>query len=1852
MPITYPQRPQDKQYGDAFPWIDERGLPTKEDWKEIIESHRTLQPSEGSSETLAQPVGLEFGALDVWVKKGSVRSWAYDDGPFPSDDYLKRQPLTPVREFCFAPGVDDADTGEKAMEIGFKLHGKPNVKAARLELYCRGHKEPIWTRAWGGAWEKKDAEVGELPGEACGVGEWKGSIPWSEVKVDTALKIGEETAFPDGVLTALRSPYQLRLVVSGKKAKEDPPEADRYAYPSVAWTYVHVLLHSITVEAGDLAWTGTDRPDIHDDFREKVVGKRDQKEGKTDYGLEGQTFDEVKQRFDEKAELKPVSLQGTIIKKGGDLDFFTYYERMWGKGPRIPLAATAKVRTTAGAPTDVNLAKVCKGLKLLWDWSDDPGDPTQPLTEREDDPLETTSGRARSSQARSVSPPKPWAPRWRGATETDESKHRGGAVGTNAYLEKIYAQGADFQPRGSFNCPVFAGGKHGDDASPVFHEQSPKGDGKGTLPFEVKRCATRTWAVLSEFDDQGKTGVIFQPSRLPGDVYRVRAYPFVDPSLDSHDPIDPAQVLHGYAGRFEVFRRVDLQHLVVGALADAIDVNEMASTYRQRLRKQVNIDLRGGTTQIDPTTYKDVLAETLKRIREGVFGHVKISHFPVGADMIIKRTGPGKQFLTLRTPTEARDNFRRFVTTGRARLAKKTMYPALAGDDLKAAYLERLLCDGKGATVYQLHSHTPDAPGEPGYVKDKRQWTHTWVVTADGEPTVADGDAVKGEATKAAYSLQLEASRSCRDREYRDAPSSSKDMVRVTFPGVDPVELKYKKAKMSLSLSPDLTDEHRTALRDALKQAGAAFNEVGTLSIVVAGRQDSSNSRKRVANVKAFLDVLFDKERIVIDRSALAEAALDNIEVYKTLRTWRELFFRFTTIGQVFVEAYLDHKRLSPRTVLLLHAARASNLATFPEAETLGGKGTDPTKLLETAAGGSVPGYRPDELDSGYIQLLTPDATDPLTDNSSPQKSPASVVVHEVGHGLFIPEHAPRLDGSAWVNADGADPKVHVTGDHCVMSYDKDTHQFCGLCMLRLRGWRYQRFDTTGERVVKATIGFGDWDAPFLDADNISKEVGGLARLQVLNLFNRPLSMRDDDTLNRKAEFLACAEFSRKHAKDAAGLSIDLPALVKGELAKFVCEAPDVKGEAFPTGTARKLRIFGGFHLIYANSDIELRCRETGDELFKDGHPEEEYGLETPDGREGIQAEYLDANPAIGCVPLAVRVVDAAGKGIGGLPVVVRLIAPGPAETYAEGFGGAALSGATTYNKTTGAPAPHADAKGYLETHVDGLEPSTDDCPIKGNAHAKLGGKRELVAGGDVTSVGPNGERNLFVPLPGSGLTAFPRPKDPSDTEIPWAVGLTTNDAGEAGFLFCPAPIGGDRYRLAVEVKDPLDPRRDLTTYETGDIVVWRTIRVCRHLQMPNAASTKELPAPLKKYLELNNVDLERTVRPLDVLDVKHLAKELARGYVDCLVEKKALQPESFGKEHWDDFLEELRRHTEAFPSVVNCSTWIGERRRFEVALTPDKVNKKRVFRGRFPASVVPDTLYLTSGEPDMVQNANPLSAFAHSYDVDADEFGVATLSKLEANAPVLGNDKERKSGAVIAIDAAKDKSFVNLGTGEVQVTFTADQTGPFKAGAQLKGVFDVSKLLTFPATSPFFFSLRAPADYNKAIKGTGRVELPDVKGEGLVEKCIRHKPFGLTQGAMLQALHHSIGGNGQSYYPGLVIMHAQHMDPYTLCFDAGLEGKGIGNGVVVFNYLTQDAAKTLKLLVHEASHCMYFVHSHMGPRKDPDVFMARHHKSKAQCVMNYDEPRPDNNNGGYCGKCLASLRGIPVKTGELKDKV
>ncbi len=76
---------------------------------------------------------------------------------------------------------------------------------------------------------------------------------------------------------------------------------------------------------------------------------------------------------------------------------------------------------------------------------------------------------------------------------------------------------------------------------------------------------------------------------------------------------------------------------------------------------------------------------------------------------------------------------------------------------------------------------------------------------------------------------------------------------------------------------------------------------------------------------------------------------------------------------------------------------------------------------------------------------------------------------HEIGHLTFLP-HAPRLkaDGTVINSGGGITPDFHDKANmNCVMSYARPRPGFCGLCILRLRGWKGSEFDRNGPKTTK-----------------------------------------------------------------------------------------------------------------------------------------------------------------------------------------------------------------------------------------------------------------------------------------------------------------------------------------------------------------------------------------------------------------------------------------------------------------------------------------------------------------------------------------------------------------------------------------------------------------------------------------------------------------------------------------------------------------------------------------------------------------------------------------------------------------
>jgi len=204
-----------------------------------------------------------------------------------------------------------------------------------------------------------------------------------------------------------------------------------------------------------------------------------------------------------------------------DNTLYKQYKSMWGKGPEIPIFCKIWIRDSGGRPVIAPLA--IGKTKFLWDWE---------------------------SRA--------------GATPS--------AFVNNAQNYDVNVS----QPTGQ-NCHDDRGGKRGGD--PVFPEQdgySARDKLKSDdFPFKVAAdVGSRKWAVYSyawrEKALAAKTGVLFRPSRMAGDKYRITVYaahetndgekPRLEVNTPAPLPIDPS--LKAMTGDIEVWRRVPMIRLV------------------------------------------------------------------------------------------------------------------------------------------------------------------------------------------------------------------------------------------------------------------------------------------------------------------------------------------------------------------------------------------------------------------------------------------------------------------------------------------------------------------------------------------------------------------------------------------------------------------------------------------------------------------------------------------------------------------------------------------------------------------------------------------------------------------------------------------------------------------------------------------------------------------------------------------------------------------------------------------------------------------------------------------------------------------------------------------------------------------------------------------------------------------------------------------------------------------------------------------------------------------------------------------------------------------------------------------
>lgn len=470
------------------------------------------------------------------------------------------------KAFCFAPGRKLDGAVVDPVKISYVIYDPGRlIKRAKLELFRRFKADPVWTQDLAEE-QYKDGEHAIA---------WNGILAAAIARAETdAEKIQkednagtythqftgdpkkEEKEFPDGFVNVDRSPYRLKLTVGG----------DMLGDPATAWTDFHILAHSIELEMGP----------VESLPRQTDLEKGDHRQVWT--SLVGANVDvtSLKKAVPADGETKKVYLTSNLYKMtGGEMDdnsAYSIYEAVWGDGPMIPLFARIFLLNSQAKKEESFESAVGLGnVRCLWDY---------------EDVAEDTSGQA--------------------------------TVRAKTFIDRALAYYKDTSlPKGD-NCHKDRGGKRvvppapdarsAADLRPVFLERAGEDatdtPADETFPFKVVACDVkkRSWSALSlpwrTGKHAGKTGVIFQPSRIAGDTYKVRCCLAFDRDKDDKALLDTAEnidaEIKAATGAFQIWRKIHISKLTrkTDAVTDILTGAPWAAIQRRYHEAFIEVELR------------------------------------------------------------------------------------------------------------------------------------------------------------------------------------------------------------------------------------------------------------------------------------------------------------------------------------------------------------------------------------------------------------------------------------------------------------------------------------------------------------------------------------------------------------------------------------------------------------------------------------------------------------------------------------------------------------------------------------------------------------------------------------------------------------------------------------------------------------------------------------------------------------------------------------------------------------------------------------------------------------------------------------------------------------------------------------------------------------------------------------------------------------------------------------------------------------------------------------------------------------------------------------------------------------
>jgi hypothetical protein len=358
-----------------------------------------------------------------------------------------------------------------------------------------------------------------------------------------------------------------------------------------------------------------------------------------------------------------------------------------------------------------------------------------------------------------------------------------------------------------------------------------------------------------------------------------------------------------------------------------------------------------------------------------------------------------------------------------------------------------------------------------------------------------------------------------------------------------------------------------------------------------------------------------------------------------------------------------------------------------------------------------------------------------------------------------------------------------------------------------------------------------------------------------------------------------------------------------------------------------------------------------------------------------------DNNELLGCIPLIATVErrsqdDLQWRPVEGAVVHLQLLPPDdlPDDQKPPPM--------RSTNLTPAPPSPPSNPDTYVTTRIanpPGVTAVAND-PQVDNCHRNFGGKRGFGNVSDGSDVAHAGRERIFKISAQPGFhTAHPtRPLEhaeynvpqqvtPAGTQHAHSVKATTNAEGEAGFIFTPSRIGGDRYKLRAYVGPPTLPSdgTDIraVSVDTGTFVVWRRIRFAKYLVWDYPSGYTQPsgpPPPTDTSTWTRRQELDFRVRNMGSINLNNVAFEFQKAYCHVTVETTAART-LITSAQWTA----ARNH--AVANFATVATFIAN-----VANLPTNID----LNAMFPATPFTDNPSIFRVADRATYNANKGSAF------------------------------------------------------------------------------------------------------------------------------------------------------------------------------------------------------------------------------------------------------------------------------------